>query len=153
MENRSYRQPSLSALFEDATETRVRLGMQSTSLWDRFVLLVKAMRTSNPAWGVPAYNGALFAADGFEGAATLEAASFTDPDFATILVGLGRDPETGGGIDYSPLEIGHLGHIYEGLLSLRLSAADTALVYDAAKDRYLAPTEGVVPDVEPGDLL
>ena len=153
MDNRSYRQASLTSLVDEAAESRDKLGMKSTSLWDRFVLLVKAMRTSNPAWGVPAYNGALFAADGFEGAATLEAASFTDPDFATILVGLGRDPETGAGIDYSTLEIGHLGHIYEGLLSLRLSAADTALVYDAAKDRYVAPTDGVIPDVEPGDLL
>lgn len=153
MDNRSYRQASLTSLVEEAAESRDRLGMRSTSLWDRFVLLVKAMRTSNPAWGVPAYNGALFAADGFEGAATLEAASFADPDFATILIGLGRDPETGAGIDYSTLEIGHLGHIYEGLLSLRLSAADTALVYDTTKDRYVAPAEGAVPDVEPGDLL
>jgi hypothetical protein len=153
MDNRSYRQASLTSLVEEAAESRDMLGMKSTSLWDRFVLLVKAMRTSNPAWGVPAYNGALFAADGFEGAATLEEAWFTDPEFATILVGLGRDAETGAGIDYSTLEIGHLGHIYEGLLSLRLSAADTALVYDAAKDRYVAPTDGVAPDVEPGDLL
>lgn len=153
MDNRSYRQASLTSLVDEAAESRDRLGMRSTSLWDRFVLLVKAMRTSNPAWGVPAYNGALFAADGFEGAAMLEAASFADPDFATILVGLGRDPETGAGIDYSTLEIGHLGHIYESLLSLRLSAADTPLVYDAVKDRYVAPPEGAVPDVEPGELL
>ncbi len=153
MDNRSYRQASLTSLVDEAAESRDRLGTRSSSLWDRFVLLVKAMRAGNPAWGVPAYNGALFAADGFEGAATLEAASFTDPDFAAILVGLGRDPETSAGIDYSTLEIGHLGHIYEGLLSLRLSAADTPLVYDAAKDRYVGPADGAVPDVEPGDLL
>src|SRR5205823_12566012 len=128
-------------------------GARSTSLWDRFVLLVKAMRDGNPAWGVPAYNGALFAADGFDGAATLERASFTDPDFATILVGIGRDPETGDGIDYSTLEIGHLGHIYEGLLSLRLSVADTPLVYDPANDRYAPPGDDQEPDVNAGDLL
>lgn len=153
MDNRSYRQASLTNLVEEATESRDRLGMKSTSLWDRFVLLVKAMRTGNPAWGVPPYNGALFAADGFEGAATLEAASFSDPDFATVLVGLGRDAETGAGIDYSTLEIGHLGHIYEGLLSLRLSAADTPLVYDAVKDRYITPQEGEPADLQPGELL
>src|SRR5262249_32095190 len=90
MDNRSYRQASLTALVEEAAETRDRLGTQSTSLWDRFMLLVKAMRTSNPAWGVPAYNGALFAANGFDGAATLEAASFPDPNFATVLIALGR---------------------------------------------------------------
>jgi len=153
MDNRSYRQASLTSLVEEATETRDRLGMQSNGLWDRFVLLVKAMRSGNPAWGVPAYNGALFAANGFDGAATLEATSFSDPDFATVLIALGRDAETGAGIDYSTLEIGHLGHIYEGLLSLRLSAADAALMYDASKDQYRAPAEDETPDVEPGDLL
>ncbi len=153
MDNRSYRQASLTSLVEEAAETRDRLGMQSTGLWDRFVLLVKAMRSGNPAWGVPAYNGALFAANGFDGAVTLEAASFADPDFATVLVALGRDVETGAGIDYSTLEIGHLGHIYEGLLSLRLSAADAPLVYDASKDQYRPPAEDETPEVEPGDLL
>ena len=153
MDNRSYRQASLTSLVEEAAESADRLGPRSTSLSDRFVLLVKAMRDGNPAWGVPAYNGALFAADGFDGAATLERASFTDPDFATILVGIGRDPETGDGIDYSTLEIGHLGHIYEGLLSLRLSVADTPLVYDLGNDRYGPPATDQQPDVEAGDLL
>lgn len=153
MDNRSYRQASLTALVEEAADSRNRLGIQSSSLWDRFVLLGKAMRTSNPAWGVPAYNGALFAADGFDGAATLEAASFSDPDFATVLIAIGRDPETSAGIDYSTLEIGHLGHIYEGLLSLRLSVADAALVYDVANDRYRTPADDELPDVERGDLL
>lgn len=153
MDNRSYRQASLTSLVDEAAESRERLGMSSTSLWDRFALLVKAMRTGNPAWAVPAYNGALFAADGFEGAATLEAASFADPDFATVLVGLGRDPATGAGVDYSTLEIGHLGHIYESLLSLRLSVADTPLMYDAAKDRYVTPAGGEAADLQPGELL
>lgn len=46
------------------------------------MLLVRAMRTGNPARGVPAYNGALFALDGFDGAPTLERATLFDPDFA-----------------------------------------------------------------------
>jgi hypothetical protein len=153
MDNRAYRRASLTALVDEAAETRDRLGTLSTSLWDRFMLLVKAMRTSNPAWGVPAYNGALFAANGFDGAATLEAASLLDPEFATVLIALGRDPETGAGIDYSTLEIGHVGHLHEGLLSLRLSVADASLVYDVAKDRYRLPGAGESPDVDRGDLL
>lgn len=153
MDNRSYQQASLTSLIQEAAESADRLGTRSTSLWDRFVLLVKAMRTSNPAWGVPAYNGALFAADGFDGAVTLELATVADPDFAAMLAGIGRDLETGAGIDYSTLEIGHLGHIYESLLSLRLSVADTPLVYDATKDRYVLPSDDQTPDVDPGDLL
>ncbi|MGH8898700.1 MAG: Eco57I restriction-modification methylase domain-containing protein [Egibacteraceae bacterium] len=143
----SYRNASLSALAREAADTEGRLDPHSTSLWDRFTTLVKAMRTGNRAWGVPAYNGALFSRDGFEGA------ELADPDFGRVLVGLGRDPESGSGVDYSTLEIGHLGHIYEGLLSLQLSVADTPLRYDASADRYVAPAGDEAADVGTGDLL
>lgn len=153
MENRSYRQASLTSLVEEANESVDRLSPRSTSLWDRFRLLVKAMRNGNPAWGVPAYNGGLFALDGFVGAATLELVELADPDFAQMLIGVGLDPETGRGVDYSTLEIGHLGHIYEGLLSLQLSVAAEPLRYDSRRDVYL-PVEGEEsPVVEAGDLL
>jgi hypothetical protein len=153
VDNRAYQNASLTALVAEAAESQARLGPSSTSLWDRFGLLVKAMRNGNPAWGVPAYNGGLFSASEFDGAATLERAELADPDFAAVLLGMGHDPDSGGGIDYSTLEIGHLGHIYEGLLSLRLSAADTALAYEPRSDRYTVPGPGEVADVEAGDLL
>lgn len=153
MENRSYKQASLTSLVEEAAESTDRLSSRSTSLWDRFCLLVKAMRNGNPAWSVPAYNGALFAPDGFAGAATLEKVEFADPDFAQMLIGVGLDHDTGGGVDYSTLEIGHLGHIYEGLLSQRLSVATQRLRYDVKRDAYV-PAEGDEAfDVEAGDLL
>jgi hypothetical protein len=153
MENRSYKQASLTSLVEEASDSLDRLSPRSTSLWDRFCLLVKAMRNGNPAWSVPAYNGALFAPDGFEGASTLELVEFADPDFARMLVGVGLDSQTGGGIDYSTLEIGHLGHIYEGLLSLRLSVATQRLRYDPRRDVYLPPEDEEASDVAAGDLL
>jgi hypothetical protein len=154
MANQAYRRASLTSLVDEAAEARDRLGARSTMLWDQLKLLVKAMRNGNPAWGVPAYNGALFAADGFEGASTLEQVELTDPDVAAVLIGLGRDLEgPDQGVDYSTLEIGHLGHIYEGLLSLRLSVADAPLRYDPSKDRYISPGDGERADVEAGDLL
>jgi hypothetical protein len=153
MDNRTYRQSSVTNLVEEAAETFDSLSPRSTSLWDRFRLLVKAMRGGNPAWGVPAYNGALFASDGFAGASTLEQAELNDPDFATILIGVGRDSETGGGVDYSTLEIGHLGHIYEGLLSLKLSVAPQALNYEARRDAYVPASTEDAHEVEKGDLL
>jgi hypothetical protein len=61
----------------------------------------------------------------------------SDPDFATVLLAVGRDAAAGSGVDYSSLEIGHLGHLYEALLSLRLSVADRPLHYDAGADRYV----------------
>ena len=120
--------------------------------WDRLSLLVKAMRTGNPAWGVPAYNGALFSADGFDGAATLERIELPTRDRCCPHRHRAR-PESGQGVDYSTLEIGHLGHIYEGLLSLRLSLADTPLRYDLRSDRYTAPECRRACRSRAGDLL
>ena len=151
MDNHTYRQVSLSVLVEEAFQTMDRLSTDSTALWSRFVTLVKAMRAGNPAWDVPAYNGALFADTGFEGAETLERLELADPDFAGVLIAVGRDAETGRGIDYSTLEIGHLGHIYEALLSLRLSVADKPLQYDAGSDRYVSAESDS--EIETGSLL
>lgn len=151
MSNRTYRNVSLSALVDEAAATRDRLSADSTALWSRFETLVGAMRRSNPAWEVPAYNGALFAEDGFEGAELLDRLEILDPDFADVLIAVGRDRETNRGVDYSTLEIGHLGHIYEALLSLRLSIAEQPLRYDPASDRYVPAPDA--PELEEGDLL
>ncbi|MGH2703704.1 MAG: hypothetical protein ACRDJ4_00995 [Actinomycetota bacterium] len=152
MDNRSYAQASLTNLVAEAAETQAALSRRSTSLWDRFRLLIKAMRDGNPAWGVPPYNGALFSREGFLGAGTLEALEVPDPHFAEVLIGLGRDEEQEAGVDYSTLEIGHLGHIYEGLLSLRLSLATEPLRYIPNRDTYL-PVGEEEAEFAPGDLL
>lgn len=153
MDNRAYEQASITALANEAAETQDRLGARSTSLWDRTQVLIRAMRNGNPAWVVPAYNGALFAADGFDGAATLERMSIGDCDFADLLIAIGRDPETGTGVDYSTLEIGHLGNIYEALLSLRLTTAKQPLLYDPRADRYRPVLPGEQADVAAGSIL
>ena len=77
----------------------------------------------------------------------------SDPDFATVLLAVGRDAAEGSGVDYSSLEIGHLGHIYEALLSLRLSVADRPLRYDADADRYVPEPEPESAEVTEGSLL
>jgi hypothetical protein len=99
----------------------------ATSLWDRFAVLVRTLRTGNTAIDVPAYNGDLFSAVALPGAALLERASIPDAAFGPVLAVLGRDPETGGGVDYSSLDVAHLGNIYEGLLALQLTVADEDL--------------------------
>ena len=159
MGNHDYHRGSLSSLVDEAERNMSKLTAAGTGLWGSFVVLVKKMRVGDPAWEVPAYNGALFADRDFDGAETLERLELDDPDFARVLTAVGHDPETGRGIDYSTLEIGHLGHIYEALLSLRLSVADRPLRYDAAADRYRStetdgsrPTE-TEPDIETGELL
>lgn len=155
MTNHTYRQHSLTRLAERATSERDVADPRATTLWREIQALVDAMRTGQSAWGVPAYNGELFAADGFDGAEVLERASIPDAPLAKALVALARDaddPEVG--LDYSGLEIGHLGHIYEGLLSLRLSVADRPVVYDERQDRYAPAEEGEGEEaIAAGELL
>jgi hypothetical protein len=153
MENHTYTQRSFTRIAERAAEELASADPRSTSLWRDIGSLVDAMRTGQTAWGVPPYNGDLFAADGFDGAEVLEAAKIPDAALAPALVALARDEENpeGLGIDFSGLEIGHLGHIYEGLLSLRLSVADRDYRYDQRSDRYLPDSED--PDVSAGDLF
>ena len=131
-----YRRASITALVREAREKRDLLAPQSCALWDGFVRLVRAMRSGNPAWRVPAYNGALFSSNAFLGAETLERLSLRDTGFGRVLTLLGWDDEQDCGVDYSTIEIGHLGHIYESLLTRRLTLAPSDLVYDEKTDRY-----------------
>jgi len=149
VDHEAYRPHSFTQIVRDAAEG---VSARSTTLWDRIKVLVAALRQGEDSWLVPAYNGALFAADGFEGAEILERASMRNDALTPALVALGIDKKSGAGYDFSGLEIGHLGHIYEGLLSLRLSVADRPYLYDAKNDRYVA-ADDEEPEVETGKLL
>lgn len=149
VDREAYRPHSFTQIVRDAYGG---VAPRSTTLWERIKVLVAALREGEDAWLVPAYNGALFAADGFEGAEILERASLRNAALAPALVALGIDAASGDGYDFSGLEIGHLGHIYEGLLSLRLSVADRPYWYDEKKDRYELEGEDE-PVAGAGDLL
>ncbi|MFN8111880.1 MAG: hypothetical protein U0R51_01640 [Solirubrobacterales bacterium] len=156
MANQTYQQRSMTRIAQRAAEEADNADPASTSLWDDIAGLVKAMRSGQRAWGVPAYNGALFAEDGFEGAELLERAAIGDAALGKALVALARDTDEDGsdiGVDFSGLEIGHLGHIYEGLLSLRLTVADRDFDYDERSDRYVPDDEDGQIDVAAGDLF
>jgi hypothetical protein len=152
--NPTYRSKSLTRIAERAYEERDAADAVSTALWDDIASLVRRMRTGHTAWELPAYNGDLFAASAVVGASVLEGAAIPDGPLAPALVALARDaddPEVG--VDFSGLEIGHLGYIYEGLLSLRLSLADRDYAYDARADRYILPSSDQAAEVAAGDLL
>ena len=154
MSNPTYRSKSFTAIAERAYQERAAMDAASSALWDDVASLVKRMRTGHIAWELPAYNGDLFAPAAVVGAAVLEGAAITDDALGPALVALARDPANPEiGVDFSGLEIGHLGYIYEGLLSLRLSRADRPYTYDAKADRYVAPAAGQVADIPAGDLL
>ena len=156
MANHTYQQRSMTRMAQRAAEEVGTADPRSTSLWDDATGLVKAMRNGQRAWGVPAYNGALFAADGFDGAELLERAAIGDEALGEALVALARETDADGndvGVDFSGLEVGHLGHIYEGLLSLRLTVADRDFDYDAQSDRYVPDDEDGKIDVRSGELF
>ena len=153
MGNPTYEKVSLSSLVREAHDTMARLSSASSSLWSGFVRLVRAMRDGNPAWDVPAYNGALFAARDFDGAELLERLELRDPVFAKVLVAIGQDQETRRGADFSTLEIAHIGHTYESLLSLKLSLAKRSVRYDARRDRYVQARASEEAEVNAGGLL
>ncbi len=153
MSNHTYAGRSFTRIAERAAEEQDVADQNAKTLWRDISGLVEAMRTGQSAWGVPAYNGALFAPDGFDGAEILEVASIPDAALAPALVALARDSKDSDvGVDFSDLEIGHLGHIYEGLLSLRLSVADRDFRYDAKSDRYV-PASSEEVEIAHGDLL
>lgn len=154
MTNPTYASKSITRIAQRAWEEQDEADERACSLWDDVSSLVRKMRTGQRAWDLPAYNGDLFAPDGVAGAATLEAASVPDAQLGPALVALARDAEDPGlGVDFSGLEIGHLGYVYEGLLSLRLSVADRDYAYDERADRYQAPKPKQPPDVRAGELL
>ena len=96
------------------------------------------VRSGDRSSGVPAYNGSLFAADGFPGGAMLEHAKIADIHLGPALVAIayeGDNPDSPG-LDFAGLQIDHLGSIYESLLALRLSRAPEDLVYDAKGDVF-----------------
>lgn len=127
LDQAGYAANAATTLATEAAAADGDLDGRASSLWDRMTVLVRALRTGDTRMRVPAYNGDLFAPDVLPGAALLERAVLTNDAVGPALAVLGRDAETGGGVDYSALDVSHLGHIYEGLLSLRLSVADADL--------------------------
>jgi hypothetical protein len=151
----AYASHSATQLLRDARTQAPGFDDRATTLWDRFTTLVNAMRSGNTAWGLPAYDGDLFAQDVLEGAELLEEATLTDARFGPALAALGHDPEgeeAQAGVDFGDLEIAHLGRIYEGLLSLRLSLATEPMAYDPGADRWM-PVGRREPEIPEGELF
>ncbi len=157
LDHAGYAANAATSLAAEASSGYDDLDPASTSLWDRFAVLVRALRTGDRGMHVPAYNGDLFAAGALPGARTLEDCTLPNAVFGRVLAALGRDPETGVGVDYSSLEIGHLGHLYEGLLSLKVSLADSQLgLYRAGagnEERFEPARRPQDVVVQPGELF
>ena len=146
----AYRSQSAVQLAEDTLRNLSSLDSKSTQRWDRLGTLVRMVRAGDQSSGVPAYNGSLFAADGFPGSALLEWSKVTDNHLGPALVAIayeGDNPDSPG-LDFAGLQIDHLGSIYESLLALRLSRAPEDLVYDAKGDVFRPRRAGDRMDTE-----
>ena len=157
VESAAYRPRSATVLAEDCRNASVGAGpsARSTQFWDRLHTLVGMIRTGDEDAGVPPYNGQLFAADGVPGSELLEQAAITNARLAPALAAIAyeTDKADAPGLDYAGLQIGHLGAIYEALLSLRLTRAPEDLAYDDKRDIYRPPRAGETPEVTRRDLF
>ncbi len=150
----AYRPHSARQLAEDSRLAGASLSRKATQRWDRLRTLVRMVRTGDRSAGVPAYNGSLFAADGFPGSSLLEQAEIADTYLASALVSIAyeTDKPDAPGLDYAGLQIGHLGAIYEALLTLRLTRAPEDLAYDAKRDVFRPIRAGEQPEITKAQL-
>ena len=114
--------------------------------WTEVNQIWKAIDKGNRGWGVPRYNGGLFADD--EDAppanAALAAVTLKDADFGPPLAALLLERTNEGGlgpIDFRTLGVREFGTIYEGLLESELSVAETDLAVDPKSLAYV-PVKG-----------
>ena len=133
--NGRYRDHSLTRiarrLAEDRKENRQRFDEHSTSLWDDVCTLWQAVDRGNVGFGVPEYNGGLFATDPEVSptGATIRKLELSDDEFGPALDALLIDdgPEGVGPVDFRALSVREFGTIYEGLLESQLSKAEEDL--------------------------
>ena len=150
----AYRPHSARQLAEDSRMAQSSFSRKATQRWDRLRTLVRMVRTGDRSAGVPAYNGSLFASSGFPGSDLLERAEVADVYLAPALASIAyeTDKPDAPGLDYAGLQIGHLGAIYEALLTLRLTRAPEDLAYDAKQDVFRPLRAGEEPEVTRAQL-
>ncbi len=130
--------------------------------WQETDLLWQAVAEGNTEWGVPAYDGGLFASEEDVSKTGAELAAITLPNerFEAALRHLLviETPEgVPGPVDFRSLGVREFGTIYEGLLESELAVAETDLVLKEQKKKgktelvYVPAQEGETP--EDGQLL
>ena len=131
-----YYKKSLKKIKEDVSDELKRSGIEGMShnaydYWSRLDSLFRILDKGDKALNIPIYNGGLFETvpDGF-----LTNHKISDPYIAEAIELLTVDPDaehTPGMtpfIDYSSLNVRHLGDIYEGLLQFHVRVAETEMV-------------------------
>ncbi len=156
--NEGYREHSLKHMAQRLAREREAGTAYGTvdQLWTAVSQLWKAVDMGNPAWGVPPYNGGLFAAGdaASPAASAISQVSLPDTAFAPALAALLLD-DTGDGhagpVDFRALGVREFGTIYEGLLEQELSVAETDLTIDRKTQAYVPVPQGPVKKTKRGE--
>ena len=160
---------SLNALKQEIAEERDSADSKyrdwQTNLWSRLDELFRLIDQGSKSRGIPeddlhipAYNGGLFRTspdeDDSSEARFLDEHEVGDAYLAEVIDLLARSRNGNGGgkifVDYSSLDVRHLGSIYEGLLEYQLNVADEPLALDDGE--YVPADEGDTVVVEAGDI-
>jgi hypothetical protein len=136
-ENEKYDRNAIKTVAKDLVENPNQIfDRESCSLWDDLTLVWRVIDTGDRAWGVPAYNGGLFASDPElnEHGAIIGQLSITNdvvgPCLRALLLDNSDDGESGP-IDFRSLSVREFGTIYEGLLESSLGLAEIDLTLDS----------------------
>ncbi len=136
-ENARYDRNALNRLARDLVEEPDAVpDPESASLWDDLRQVWHVIDKGDKSWGVPAYNGGLFAIDEdlYPEGTLLERIIVKNDVMAPVLREMLIDEADGivGPIDFRSLSVREFGTIYEGLLESNLSVAGTDLMLDAS---------------------
>jgi hypothetical protein len=144
--NQSYKSRSLNQKTQELLrmeDDNIPFDSQD-SMWREIQHLFDSIDKGQRAWGIPPYNGGLFASDPDTApiGAAIKSVSLTDEQFGPALRDLLiEDSPDGvrGAVDFRSLSVREFGTIYEGLLQSELSVAQTDLGLD--KDGLYVPVE------------
>jgi hypothetical protein len=135
-ENTKYDRNAIKTVAKDLAENpEQEFDAESTSLWDDLAQVWRVIDSGDKAWGVPAYNGGLFASDPEmnEHGAILKGIRITNDVMGPVLYALLLDDDGEGGkgpVDFRSLSVREFGTIYEGLLESSLGLAEVDLTLD-----------------------
>lgn len=143
------------AAAETARSPERRFDEHAASIWAGLRQLFDAVAKGNADWGVPPYDGGLFADEHGLDSGLLSRIELPNAVIGPALVALGWDqgPEGDAGkIDFGDLGVRHLGTIYEGLLSYEVAFANQNLRIDrsAEGEPYVPAGPGEPVDVPVG---
>ncbi|MCJ0894761.1 MULTISPECIES: Eco57I restriction-modification methylase domain-containing protein [unclassified Rhodococcus (in: high G+C Gram-positive bacteria)] len=128
----------------------------ATDRWDDLLAIWRAVDDGNKEWGVPAYNGGLFASDEVHPSGkAIAAMRLTNdeigPALKALVVDTGEDG-TFGPVDFRSLSVREFGTIYEGLLESSLSVAPHDLTVDPKTGAYLPAKSSDMVEIPSGQV-